>query len=192
MNAPAKLALRLRSICLIALSSPAASAPRVVSKILERGFIKQTSGEGAAGFARNSCATKSEGDDDLAENLSRFEPLQAALKVGKRNFHVDHWQESASHLGEALANVAHRRAERADDSILLKKKLEQVEGRRLARSRSACDQAAAALEAKQRAVECIGTDVFEGDVHALLACQLAHNAFKSLGPVIDHVVGAKR
>src|SRR5579863_1884659 len=135
---------------------------------------------------------KSESDDDLAEYLTRFESLETALKFREGDFHVDHRRETGRHLGQTLADVAHRGAERADDSILLKKKLKQVESDRLARGRSACDQAAAALEAKKRAVEGIRADVFEGDVYALLTSQLAHDALKSLAPVIDHVVGAKR
>src|SRR5262249_12944851 len=92
-------------------------------------------------------------DDDLSEHLPAFEPRQSALEVGERNLGVDHRQQAVCHLGEALADIAHRGAERADNAVLLLKKLHQVDGRRWPRRRSASDQPSAALEAKERAVE---------------------------------------
>ena len=44
--------------------------------------------------------------------------------------------KAGRHLGEALADVAHRSAERTDDAILLQIKLEQIDRRRLARRSS--------------------------------------------------------
>ena len=48
------------------------------------------------------------------------------------------------------------------------------------------------LRHKQRAVERVGADMLEGDVDALLAGELAHDAFEALGAVIDDVIGAER
>src|SRR3954464_16059199 len=100
--------------------------------------------------------------DDLAEHLAPFEARKAALEFGKRHFGVDHRRQARRHLGEALAHVADRGAERAEDAILLQIELEQVDLRRLPRRRAASDQPAAALETKQRAVERVGTDMLEG------------------------------
>src|SRR3954464_3516541 len=111
-------------------------------------------------------------DDDLTEYLPAFEPGQSALELGERNLGIDHRQESVRHLGQALADIAHRGAERTDDAILLLKKLHQVDGRRGARCRTTGDQPAAALEAKERAVEGLGADMLEHDVDTFLGGDL--------------------
>ena len=71
----------------------------------------------------------SEHDDDLAENLPAFEPREAAFEIRERDLGVDHRRKARRHLGEALADVAYRCAERTDDAILLKIELEQVQRR---------------------------------------------------------------
>ena len=48
------------------------------------------------------------------------------------------------------------------------------------------------LRHKQRAVERVGADMLEGDIDALFAGELAHDAFEPLGAVIDDVIGAER
>src|ERR1700722_12513303 len=91
-------------------------------------------------------------DDDLAEDLPALQPREPALEVGEGDFGVDHRREPGSHLGQALADVADRGAERAEDAILLQIELEQVYRRRLARGRAAGHQPSAALEAEERTV----------------------------------------
>src|SRR5437868_1049782 len=117
--------------------------------------------------------------DDLAEHLAVFEPCKAALELGKRHFRVDHRRQARRHLGEALAHVADRGAERAEDAILLQIELEQVDLRRLPGGRAAGDQPPAALETKERAVERVGPDMLEGDIDAFLSRELAHDAFEA-------------
>src|SRR4051812_18407730 len=67
----------------------------------------------------------SERDDDLAEHLAALKACEAALELAERNLGIDHRQHAGRHLGQALANVAHGSAERADDAILLLKELHQ-------------------------------------------------------------------
>src|ERR1700722_14938136 len=158
IKAPAKSALRLRSRRLIAPRKPATIALTIES--------------------RKSCArlrsaisapAASEQDDDLAEDLPAFEPGKTAIELGERHFRIDHRQKTRRHLVEAVADIAHRSAERSEDAILLQIKLEQIDGRRLARRRAAGDEPAAALEAQERAVERVWTDMLEDDIDALLA-----------------------
>ncbi len=101
-------------------------------------------------------------------------------------------EHARRHLGEAVADVAHRGAERADDAVLLLEQLHQVELVDGARGRAAGDEPAAALEAEQRAVEGVGADMLEHDVDALLGGELAHHALEPVGAVVDDVVGAER
>src|ERR1700680_5191500 len=100
-----------------------------------------------------AAAAISEADDDLAEHLPALQPRQPALDLAERKLAVDHRGEAAGHLGEAFADVAHRGAERADDAVLLLKELHQIERRRGPGGRPAGDEAPAALEAQERAVE---------------------------------------
>src|SRR5262249_43510498 len=65
--------------------------------------------------------------DDLAEHLAALEPFEPALDVDERHLRVDHRREAARHLGEAVADVAQRGAERAEDLVLLLEELHQVE-----------------------------------------------------------------
>src|SRR5688572_8797144 len=46
--------------------------------------------------------------DDLAEHLAAFQALEAAREILQRNFGVDHRQKALAHLGECVADVAHR------------------------------------------------------------------------------------
>ena len=108
------------------------------------------------------------------------------------DFGVDHRQEAVRHLGEAVADVAHRGAERAEDLVLLLEQLHQVEGDRRPRGRAAGDEAAAALEHKQRAVEAFAADVLEHHVDALLVGELARDRLEPLLAVVDDVIGAER
>src|ERR1700692_2701707 len=108
---------------------------------------------------RMTPATISEPDDDLAEHLPALQPRQPALDLAERELPVDHRQHAAGHLGEAFADVAHRSAERADDTVLLLEELHQIERRRGSGGRPAGDQAAAALEAQERAVEGVRPDM---------------------------------
>src|SRR6201987_1343940 len=90
-----------------------------------------------------------EGDDYLAEYLAALEPSEPTLELGKRHFGIDHRKKARRHFGEAFADIAQRTAERSENAILLQIQLEQIHGDRLSRGRSAGDEAAAALEAKQ-------------------------------------------
>src|SRR6202030_4085095 len=108
----------------------------------------------------------SEADDDLAEPLPALKPGQPALDLGQRESAGDHREHAAGHLGEPFADVAHRRAERADDAVLLLKELHQIERRRGSGGRPAGDQPTAALEAQERAVEGVRPDMLEYDVDA--------------------------
>src|SRR5262249_58993844 len=117
-------------------------------------------------------------DDDFSKPPPAFDPCQPALEVSERNLGVDHRQQAVCHLGQALADVAQGGAERADDAVLLLEKLHQVDGRRWPRGRAASDQPAAALEAKERAVEGLRADMLEYHVDALFGRDLAHGAFE--------------
>src|SRR5262249_23670452 len=141
------------------------------------------------GYAR---AGPPKGQDALSNPLPAFDPRQPALEVGERNLGVDHRQQAVRHLGEAVADVAHRSAERADDAVLLLEKLHQVDGRRWPRGRAASDQPSAALEAEERAVEGLRAHMLEYHVDALFGRDLAHGAFEALGAIIDHMIGAQR
>src|SRR3984885_10213560 len=131
-------------------------------------------------------------NDDLTKNLSAFERVEAALEFGERHFGVDHRIHPRRHLGEALADIADRAAERAEDAVLLQIELEQVELDRLAGGRAAGHEPPAALEAEQRAVERVRADMLEGDVDTLFAGELAHRGFEAIGAIIDDVIGAER
>src|SRR6185295_4378325 len=134
----------------------------------------------------------SERHDDLAEHLPAFEPRQAALEIGERDFGVDHRGEAAGHLGEALAHIADRGAERAEDAVLLQIELEQVHLDRLAGGRAAGDEPPAALEAQERAVERVRSDMLERDVNAFLAGELAYDRLEAILAVVDDVIGPER
>jgi len=69
--------------------------------------------EAATGLARSVAIGGSEAHDDLAEHFSAFEPLQSRSEIRERNLGVDHRCEPRRHLGEAVADVAHRGAERS-------------------------------------------------------------------------------
>src|SRR3974390_3527857 len=116
---------------------------------------------------RTRCHFALERDDDLAEDLTALEPGEPALKFFKRHFGIDRREKARCHFGKALADIAQRTAERSEDTILLEIKLKQIHVDRLSRCRSAGDKPAAALEAKQRTVEGVRADMFEGDIDAL-------------------------
>src|SRR5580704_1519764 len=115
----------------------------------------------------------SEMHDDFSEDLTALEPGEPAFEFVECDFGIDHRRQTTGHLGEALADVAHRRTERADDPVLLLEQLHQIEGGGWTRGGAAGDEAAAALERQQRAVEGLGADMLKYDVDALLARQLA-------------------
>jgi hypothetical protein len=129
--------------------------------------------------------------DNLAEHLPTGEAGKALLEIGKCDLAIDHGAQAARHLAQAVANVAHRGAERADDAILLLEQLHEIDGRSRARGRAAGDEPSAALEAEQRAVERVGADVLEHDVDAFLGGELAHHALEAVGAIVDRVIGAK-
>src|SRR5499426_579256 len=191
MTPPARSAMCVRLVARIARSAPTASRPSAASAaaFALRPARSAKRLDAVMGGARGR---SSKGDDDLSKYLPAFEPLEPALEIGERNLGVDHRQQPASHLGQALADIAHGCAERADDAILLLEKLHQVDGRRRPRGRAAGDQPAAALEAKQRAVEGLRAHVLEHHVDPLLARELAHRALEAVGAIVDHVVGAER
>src|SRR5580700_1804549 len=137
-------------------------------------------------------APASQAQDHFAEHLASFDPREAALEIGEFHLGVDHRQHAAGHLGEPVAYVAHRRAERADDPVLLLEQLHQVEGDGRPRGRTAGDEPAAALEGEQRAVEGLRPDMLEYDVDALLGGDLAHHVLEPVLAVVDDVVGAQR
>src|SRR5436309_8833199 len=56
--------------------------------------------------------------DDLAEHPAAFEALETAPEVGETDLRVDHWAQPRLHLGQRIADIAHRGAERTDDAIL--------------------------------------------------------------------------
>src|ERR1700722_1386397 len=181
MRALAKSALRLRSRRLIAPRKPATTALTIESRNMC-----------ARPRSAISAPAASEQDDDLAEDLPAFEAGKTAIELGERDFRIDHRQKPRGHLVEAVADIAHRSAERSEDAILLQIELEKIDGRRLSGRRAAGDEPAAALEAQERAVERIGTDMLENDVDALLARELAHHAFETVRSVIDDVIGTER
>src|ERR1700751_5297369 len=133
-----------------------------------------------------------EGDDYLAEYLAALEPSKPALELGKRHFGIDHRKKARRHFGKAFADIAQRAADRSENAILRQIELEQIHGDRLSRGRSTGDKPAAAFEAKQRAVEGVRADMFESNIDALFAGQFAHDAFKTVGAIIDDVIGADR
>src|ERR1700756_167078 len=104
----------------------------------------------------------SEPHDDLAEHLPALQPFQPLLELRERKLGVDHGPETTCHLGERGANIAHRRAKRAEDPVLLLEKLHQVDGCRRARGRAAHDQPSASFEREQRACKRRRADVLEG------------------------------
>jgi hypothetical protein len=59
--------------------------------------------------------------DHLAKHASAFEPRETASNIVQGDFGIDDGQEPACHLGEAITNVAHGRAERAKNFVLLLK-----------------------------------------------------------------------
>ena len=130
--------------------------------------------------------------DDFAEDLPAFEPRQALLEIGQREFTVDDRRHAGRNLRQAVADIAHRGAERAENLILLLEQLHQIDGDARARGRAAGDQPPAALEAEQRGVEAFAADVLEHHVDALLGGELAHHALEALGLVVDDVIGADR
>src|SRR5262249_55742105 len=128
MKRPARSAMCLRFVVRIARSMPTANDPSAASmpdltcvctrwaSILEGGM--------------RACSGSSKRDDNLSEHLTAFHARQSALEVGKRNLRIDRRQQTFCHLSETLADVAHGSAERANDAILLLKKLHQIERRR--------------------------------------------------------------
>src|SRR5713226_1704811 len=190
MTRPEKSAICFRLVARMARSIPTASHPSTASAVAlacrRTRWVRPL-----VGVMDSARGRSSKRDDDLSEHLPALEPCQPALEVGERNFGVDHRQKAVCHLGEALADVAHGSAERADDAILLLEKLHQVDGRRWSRGRAAGDQPPAALEAQERAVEGLGADVLEYDIDAFLGGDLAHRALETVGAVIDHVISAQ-
>src|SRR5262249_42171136 len=138
-KAPAMLEDVLGSARRSVFSAPIVAALNAASTV---GFIVRHSPTPAMNPA---CAL--EAHHDLAEHLPAFESRQAALQLVERDFRVDHRQQPAGHLVEAVADIAHRGAERPEDLVLLLKQLHQVEGDGRSRGRAAGDEAAAALEA---------------------------------------------
>src|SRR3954453_15584053 len=181
---PAKFAMRLRLMRRRTANVPTISQPRTRSK-------PRLSGSSAFGLLRRAIG-RLERHDDLAENLSAFEPLQPFLEFRERHLDIDHGRQPRRHLRQALVHVADGAAERAEDPILLEIQLEQVDLGRLPGSRPAGDEPPAALEAEQRAVERVGSDMLEGDVDAFLSGLLAHDAFEAVAAVINDVIGADR
>src|SRR5262249_48070532 len=152
MKLPAKSAMCLRLVARIVRSIPTASDPSAVSTPALT--CRRTRWARALDFVMGGArGGPSKGNDDLSEHLPAFDPRPSPLEVGQRNLGVDPGQRAVRHLGEALADVAHGCAERADDAVLLLEKLHQVDGRRWPRSRAASDQPSAALEAEERAIE---------------------------------------
>src|SRR5437764_10332299 len=136
------------------------------------------------------CHFALERDDDLAEHLAALEPREPALKVFKRDLGIDHRKKAGRHFGKTFPDIAQRTAERSENAILLQIKLEQIHLDRLSRRRSAGNEPSTALEAKQRAIECVGADMFEGDIDALFAGQFPYHALEAVGAVVDDVIGA--
>src|ERR1700730_11390724 len=190
MTRPARSAMCFRLVARSTRSVPTASHPSAASApaLAYRGVRWARPLAGGISRARGG---SSKGDDDFSEHLPALQPRQPALEIGERNLGVDDRQKAVRHLGEAFADVSDRRAERADDAILLLEQLHQVDGRRWSRGRAAGDEPSAALEAKQRAVEGLRADVLEYHVDALFFRDLAHGAFEALGAIIDHVIGAQ-
>src|SRR5262245_59187119 len=190
MTPPARSAMRLRLVARIARSAPTASQPSAASAAA-LAFRPARSARLLDAVIGGARSRSSKGDDDLAEHLPAFEPRKTALEIGERNLGVDHRQQAARHLGQALADVAHGCAERADDAVLLLEKLHQVDGRRWSRGCAAGDQPAAALEAEERAVEGLRPHVLEHHVDSLLACELAYRALEAVGALVDELCGAE-
>src|SRR6266571_8900807 len=116
--------------------------------------------------------------DDLAEYLPARQPFEARREIGKLDLGVDHRGQPGSHFGEAVADVAHGGAERADDPVLLLEQLHQVERRARTGGRPAGHQTSAALERQERTIEGLRPDMLEYHVDALLSRELAHRVFE--------------
>src|ERR1700736_6768107 len=125
MNHPQKSAVRRRLVSRIARMTVSVSQPIPVSNI-GANRRRRARARGCCGMPMASVAV-SEADDDLAEHLPALQPRQPALDLAERELAVDHRQQAAGHLGEALADFAYRGAERADDAVLLLKELHQIE-----------------------------------------------------------------
>src|SRR6185437_16002857 len=130
--------------------------------------------------------------NDFAEHLPAFDPRQALLEIRQSKLGIDDRRHAGGDLGQAVADIAHRRAERAKYLILLLEQLHQINGNGRARGRAASNQASAALEAEQRGIETFSANVLEHYVDAFLGRELAGDALEALGLVIDDVIGAKR
>ena len=113
-------------------------------------------------------------------------------KSASAKFAVDDRRHAGGDLGQAVADIAHRAAERAENLVLLLEQLHQIDGHGRSRGRAAGDQASAALEAEQRAVEALAADMLEHHVDALLLGELAGDALEAVGLVVDDMVGAER
>src|SRR6476646_8483768 len=181
MKPPAKSDMPVRLVARIARNMPTARRPSVSSAAALTCCPARSALDVVMDGARGGASKR---DDDLTEHLPAFEPRQPALELGERNLGVDHRQEAVRHLGQAFADIAHRGAERTNDAVLLLEKLHQIDGRRRSRRGAAGDQPAAALEAKERAVEGLGADMLEHHVDTLLGGDLAHRAFEPVGAVI--------
>src|SRR5664280_364487 len=128
-------------------------------------------------------------DDDFAEHLPAFQPCQAGFKIRQRKLAVDDRGHAGRDLGQAVADVADRGAERAENLVLLLEQLHQVDGDIRPGGRAAGYQPAAALEAEQRGIEAFAADMLEHHVDAFLGGELAHDALETLGLVVDDMVG---
>src|SRR6185437_10357344 len=99
--------------------------------------------------------------NDFAEHLPAFDPRQALLEIRQSKLGIDDRRHAGGDLGQAVADIAHRRAERAKYLILLLEQLHQINGNGRARGRAASNQASAALEAEQRGIETFSANVLE-------------------------------
>src|SRR5690348_3309366 len=60
-------------------------------------------------------------DDDFADHLTAFQACQTTFKIGEIHFGIDDRSHSGRDLRQTVANIAHRRAKRAKNLILLLK-----------------------------------------------------------------------
>src|SRR3989304_1886997 len=129
--------------------------------------------------------------DDLAKYAPALEALEPTLVFVDTDLAVDYGLYPARHLHKSVAHVADGKSERAENAILPLEQRVEIYGGRRPRGGAAGDEAAAAFEAKQRAVPGVGSDVLEHDINADLVRELAHDALEPVFAVVDYMIRAE-
>ena len=85
-------------------------------------------------------------DKDLPEHVAAFQPRETGTEILQRIHRVDHRPHAGCDALQRAPKCAQRRAERADDAVLLLEQLHQVDAAGRSRCRAAGHQPAAALQ----------------------------------------------